>query len=129
MTIILDDYAVPEIGSVQLSLNFTFDIKVSAEQARRKVNRWLLNEVSYLIWAETPTLAVGKRAVWRVPAVLGYPSFGKVGTVGMVEVDVETGELNNAEERKTEIEQQGLEIASRFPLEKVPSREVPVPSS
>jgi len=44
MTIILDNYLIPEKGKVEL--NASFEIKVTSEEARRKVNRWLLEFVS-----------------------------------------------------------------------------------
>jgi hypothetical protein len=70
MTIIIEPYTIPEKGTVELKIERSFDIKVTSEEARRQVNRWLLNEVSYLIGADSPTLVIGERVVWRVPAWL-----------------------------------------------------------
>ncbi|MCP4683198.1 MAG: hypothetical protein GY864_12755, partial [Desulfobacterales bacterium] len=58
-------YIIPEEGPVELKVDRSFEIKVTAEQARRQVNRWLHNEVSYMMRALNPTLAVGERVVWR----------------------------------------------------------------
>lgn len=114
MTIILDNYAVPEKGPVKV--NLSFEIKVTAEEARRKVNRWLLNEVSYMIGAEPPTLVVAARTVWRVPAWIGFPSVGRVGTIGTVDVDVETGEMIDPPGCKVEIERYlEKEVKPRLP--------------
>ena len=43
-------------------------------KARQQVNRWLLNEVSYMIGADKPTLMIASPIVWQVPAYLrnGY---------------------------------------------------------
>jgi hypothetical protein len=90
---------------VELKVERAFDIKITAEEARRQVNRWLLNEVSYLISADPPTLVVGGRVVWRVPAWIGFPHTGRLGVVGAVEVEVETGEMVGLAARQHEIEQ------------------------
>jgi hypothetical protein len=115
MAIILDSYTIPEKGKVELKVDRSFEIKVTAEEARRQVNRWLLNEVSYLIGADAPTLIVGERVVWRVPAWIGFPNAGRAGVVGMIEVDVETGEMNNTSERQAELERRAKELAAQLP--------------
>ena len=124
MTIILDNYILPEKGPVTVTVSF--EIKVTAEEARHIANRWLLNEVSYLLGADPPTLVVGERAVWRVPAWIGFPSTGRVGVVGTVDVDVETGELLNPLERKAAIERYlEEEVKPRLPKDRQPVRELP----
>jgi hypothetical protein len=115
MTIILDPYTLPEKGPVEIRVNRTFHIKVTAEDARRQVNRWLHNEVSYMMRALPPTLVIGQKIVWRVPASIGFPHTGQVGTIGTVEVDVETGEMDNTPERKAAIERCAEALATRVP--------------
>ena len=113
--IILDDYTIPEKGKVELNVKRSFDIRVTAEEARRRVDRWLLNEVSYMIGAETPTLVIREQVVWRVPAWFSAPDVGQVGVVGIVEVDVNTGAMNNTPACKAEIERCAEEWAARLP--------------
>ena len=115
MQIILDALTLPERGMVKLKVNRSFEIKVTAEEARRQVNRWLHHEVSYLLRALTPTLVVGERANWRVPASLGLPHLGQVGMVGIIDVDVVTGAMGNTPEAKAEIERQAEALAERLP--------------
>lgn len=115
MNILLNAYALPEKGKVELKIDRSFEIKVTAEEARRKVNRWLLNEVSYLIAADPPTLVVAERVVWRVPAWIGFPHTGRAGVVGAVDVDVETGEMNNLAEHKLEIKQNLEKLKPNLP--------------
>jgi len=67
-------------------------VQVSAETARRKVNRFLLDQVSYLLGAGYPELAKEIHLVWRVPVVLAYPDRGVVGQVGTIDVNAETGD-------------------------------------
>lgn len=115
MDILLDQITLPEHGEVQIKLERTFTLNVSAEQARRQVNRWLLLEVSTMIGAETPTLVLGDQVAWRVPAVFTAPHVGHVGVVGTVEVDVQTGEMNNISAYKVQIERSAQELAERLP--------------
>src|SRR4051812_44491482 len=103
MTILLERYAIPERGLFEIDLKQSIDIRITAEEARRKVNRWLLDYVSYMMHAEAPTLVLGEQVVWRVPAVLTASHVGNVGIAGYVEVDVRNGEMNNLTERKDQI--------------------------
>ena len=68
-------------------------VRIPAAVARRKVNVFVCNEISYLMGGRDPDLVAGNPVVWRVPVVLTFPDHGAVGTVGTVEVNAETGEL------------------------------------
>lgn len=116
MTILFDTYTIPEIGKVNLQINRSFEIKITAEEARRRVNRWLLNEVSSLIGADSPTLVIGdEQVVWRVPAWIGFPHTGRAGVVGMVDVEVNTGQMYNTPECKSGIIKCAEELAAKQP--------------
>lgn len=117
MTILLDNIPIPEHGT--LTINLTIEIKVTAEQARKKVDHWLMDQVSSQMGAEAPTLVAGGRTVWRVPAYISFPSVGRAGTVGTIDVDVQTGEMGNTPEKKAEIERYAEEIAKRLPPFKI----------
>lgn len=116
MTITLDPpYTIPEKGWVTIELKRSFEIKVTAEEAQRQVNRWLLNEVSYMMHSGSPQLVIGERVVWRVPAVLTSPQVGQVGVVGSVDVDVETGLMDTTPECQASIIQRAEELAATLP--------------
>ena len=115
MNIILDSYQIPEHGEIELNINHSFTINITAVEAQKQVNRWLRNEISYLISALPPTLVVGKQVVWRVAASLGLPHLGQVGTVGTIDVNVNTGAMNNTAEQKAKIEHQAEILAARLP--------------
>lgn len=115
MTILLEPFTLPERGPVTIQLNQTFEIKVTAEEARRKVHLWLLDEVSCQMGAEPPVLVVGERAVWRVSTHLSAPHIGLVGTVGMVDIDVQTGEMANSSDCKAAIKRRARELAAKLP--------------
>ena len=122
MTIILDQYTIPEKGSFEIRQ--TVDITFTAKQAQRKVDTWLLNEVSMMMGAEAPTLVVGARTVWRVPCRFTAPHVGRVGTVGEIDVDAKTGELYDSLAKKESIIDCAKKLAEKLPPFKI--REVPL---
>jgi hypothetical protein len=95
--IILEQYPLPEQGIVKLNIQHSFEITVTAQEAQHKVDDWLFDEVSYMMTAGTPMLVVGDTIVWRVPAILTASHIGHVGVIGNVEVQVETGRINNSQ--------------------------------
>ena len=115
MSILLDTHEIPEKGKVQLKIDRSFEIKITAETARRTVNRWLLDEVSSLLGVDPPTLVVGEQVVWRVPVWMSFPHTGRAGIVGVVDVNVETGRMNNSPDCKTAIERQAQALAAKQP--------------
>lgn len=114
MTIILEQSTIPETGTFEI--HKTVNIPIFAKQAQRKVDTWLLNEVSYMMGAEEPTLVIGERTVWRVLAYFSAPGAGHVGVVGTVDVDVQTGELYSTDKAKTCIWQRAKILAEKLPL-------------
>lgn len=57
MTIILDDYTIPQQGAFEIRT--VVQINVSADQAQRLARRFLMNEISHLLVAAPPDLVVG----------------------------------------------------------------------
>lgn len=92
-------------------------VHVTAATARRKVNRFVLDEISYLMGGEQPTLVETDRFVWRVPVVLTYPDQGVVGQAGSIDVDAESGELLLTPEIIEEIQRNARVLAARSPSE------------
>ncbi len=88
-------------------------VHITAEEARRKVNRFLLDNVSYLMGAARPTLAETDRLVWRVPVVLTYPDKGAVGEIGVIDVDAEQGDVLTTPETIPEIQEHARALAIR----------------
>jgi hypothetical protein len=115
LTLTLDEYTLPDSGVVDLRLNCSFEIKVTAEQARRQVKGWLLDQVSYMMTAQLPTLVISERIAWRVPVILTATHIGHVGVVGEVDVDVETGAMNNLGADKEAILAQAHRLAATLP--------------
>ncbi len=123
MQVILEQCHLPAQGAVKLNMQREFVIQVTAEEAQRKVSRWLWDEVSMLISADPPTLVIGEQVVWRVPTWIGFPSQGRAGNVGVVDVDVQTGELYDLAAARKKIEACATTIAQKLP----PFQPRPVP--
>jgi len=113
MTIILEQHAIPKTGTFEIRQTIT--IRISAEDARRKVNRWVLDEVSCVMGAEEPTLVVDEQTFWHVPVILTASHIGHVGIAGIVAVDVETGEIDDSPECKAAILEGARELATKMP--------------
>jgi hypothetical protein len=113
MQIILEPYTIPERGTFQIQETVT--IRVSAAEAKRQVDRWLLHEVNSQMGAEQPILVVGERSVWRVPVYWSAPHVGHVGIVGSVAVDVLSGEMDDSAQRKAEFIQRAQDLAAGLP--------------
>ncbi len=92
-------------------------VHVPAVVARRKVNVFVCNEISYLMGSGTPELVGGERTVWRVPVLLTFPRHGAVGTVGTIDVDAETGDLLTTPSLIEEITRNAEALAARLPPE------------
>jgi hypothetical protein len=99
MEILLEHYTVPERGEVELDVHRKFAIHVTAAEAQRQVNQWVLLEVSCVMGALAPSLVIGERVTWRVPIELTAPHIGHVGVAGFVDVDVQTGQMDVSPER------------------------------
>lgn len=112
LALLLDDYSLPNQGVVDLRLNRSFEIRVTAEQARRQVKGWLLDQVSYMMTAKMPTLVIGDSVAWRVPVVLTATHVGQVGLVGGVDVDVESGGMGDLSACKETILAQAQSLAA-----------------
>src|SRR5687768_6236481 len=82
---------LPRNGRVEVNIQVSADINISAAVARRRVSRLVVSEIGNLLYGGEPTMIIGKRICWRVPVWLAYPSTGPVGEVGTLDVDVETG--------------------------------------
>lgn len=113
MQIILEPHTIPERGTFQIQ--HTVTIRVSADEACRLVDEWLLHEVNSQMGAEQPDLVVGERNVWRVPVYWSAPHVGRVGFVGVVEVNVLNGTMDNSLQRRAELLQRAEALAAELP--------------
>jgi hypothetical protein len=98
---------------VHVDIQIRADLNVSAYVARRQVTGYLLDNVSDHLSGETPDLVVdGERLLWRVPVVLYLTSRGRVGQVGTIDVDAQTGQLQITPSLIEDIEHRAFQIAT-----------------
>ena len=99
---------------VHIDIRIQADLNVSAYVARRQVTGYLVDNVSDHLSGETPDLVVdGERLLWRVPVVLYLTSRGKVGQVGTIDVDAQTGQLQTTPSLIEDIEHRAHQLAAR----------------
>jgi len=94
---------LPRTGRLQMDLHLSIEVNVTAAIARRKVNAFLATHVGNLLLAGDPVLMLSDRIAWRVPVDLTAPPEGRLGRVGEVDVDAESGELLLSEAQIEEI--------------------------
>lgn len=113
MTILLET-PVPETGRLSVHVDADIQINISAIEAQRRVTQYVHAKISSQMHGKSPTLILGQRAYWRTPVHLTFPSIGDAGTVGTIDVDVETGEATTTESVVQEIERHAEELARRI---------------
>ena len=85
---------IPEKAGLSIKVEFFAKANITPFVAKQEVDDFLLNQVGNLLHAEQPELLVDAMGIfWRVPVAYTLPSLGKLGTVGYLLVDVQTGEV------------------------------------
>ena len=113
MAVLIENINIQAAGMVEI--HRTVEVRVTAEDARRKVNRWVHDYVSYMMRAETPTLVIGERALWRVPVALTASHVGRVGGVGEIDVDAISGKLDNGGDSIAQLIARAKEYVKDYP--------------
>ena len=93
MAVATDALVLPRSGQIRMDIRVSADINVGAAVARRRVNAFLATHIGNLLLADEPVMVLTDRIVWRVPVDLTAPSKGRIGRVGEIDVDIESGEL------------------------------------
>jgi hypothetical protein len=90
-------------------------VPISALVARQKVNVLMLEHVSNLLLANTPTLVrlPDDKWVWRVPIDLTFPGHGRVGCVGTLDVDAHYGEVRYSDTSLAQISAETQRLAEQ----------------
>jgi len=89
-------------SKVDVKIEVTSQINVSAFVARQKANRFLIAQVGDQLCAGEPELVVGAALRWRVPAQYAPSRRGVLGVVGHLLIDADTGETTIADGRTVE---------------------------
>ena len=116
MNIILEQANVPKTGVFRIHVDRIADVRISAEDARKSVRRWLQTHVTMMMSAELPTLTLTRQIVWRVPIVFTSPHQGKIGEIGTVDVEVQTGHIiDTTEQKKSELLTAAKKLSKALP--------------
>jgi len=108
---------LPHTGKLQIDIHMSAEMNFSATAARRRVSRFVADEISYLMRGGEPDLVVADRIYWRAPVLLTPPGHGSVGSVGAIDLDVETGQLHVTPGLIAEIQQHAADLTARQPAD------------
>ena len=84
-------------SKINLKIEVTAEINVSAFVARQKSNRFLITQAGDQLCAGDPELAIGPKVSWRVPVQYAPSRRGLLGIVGHLMVDADNGEVTIAD--------------------------------
>lgn len=113
-TILLEQPTFDQSGLLTLQLDRQITVKISANEAQKRVSRYVHWEISSQMHAEEPFLIVADEAFWRVPVHLTFPAFGDVGCIGYIKVDPITGKLDMSPATIHQLTEKAEEFARRF---------------
>ncbi len=83
-----------QAAQVDIRIHVSATLNVTPFIARQKVGGLVLSEAGTGVGADEPSLIVtSARVVWRVPLFLALPGLGRLGEVGEIDVDAQTGEV------------------------------------
>ena len=90
-----DNEQTPQIAADHEQITvYVNAIIVTAQAARRAVNRWLTWEVGEHIMTGTPELVLGQKLMWRIPIKVTAPTSGVLNDrIYDMMVDAITGEV------------------------------------
>ena len=107
------EMTLPPQAEVKIEFSLTAQVNITDYTAQRRVNKLLLDQVGNLLYGERPSLAAGRRLLWRVPVWLALPTTGPLGQVGVLDVDAQTGEILFDQQLLDEIAERGNALARR----------------
>lgn len=107
---------VPEEATVDLKIEITAQVNITAFVAQQKVTQFVISEISNQLCGEKPDLNIGERLCWSVPVILTSPVKGAIGRVGEILVDADTGELLADTDTVERIDANAEWLAQRSPL-------------
>ncbi len=112
MTVVVETITPPDLGRIVIEVELSADIQITPTIARRRVNTYVSQEIADLLHGDTPTLIWREQgAFWRVPVVLSSASKGRIGVVGVLDIDVQTGDLIITDEIVQNIEMEAERLA------------------
>lgn len=116
MNVHLPGFTPPQGATLNIRIDLTTQINITALVARQRVNVFVIMKVSNQLLAGSPELVVGERLCWLVPVMLTSPRKGIIGKVGEIIVDATTGELLIDEKTIPGLTDNTNDLAERCPL-------------
>jgi len=111
--LILQDRSLTR-GQVRVDVHIQAELNISAFVARQKVTGYVLDHVSDHMGGDDPLLVVdGERFLWRVPVYLAVLPRGRLGQVGAIDVDAQTGQLLVTNELLEEMQRYARALVER----------------
>lgn len=81
-------------SQVDVTIHISSKLNITAFSARQKVAGLALSRIGTGIGADEPELLVSRsRLLWRVPLFLCLPQLGRLGDIGAIDIDAQTGEV------------------------------------
>jgi hypothetical protein len=81
-------------SQVDIHVHVPAQLNITPFVARQKVSGVVLSQVGTGVSTDEPVLVgTNERLVWRVPVFLALPGLGRLGDLGQIDVDVQTGQV------------------------------------
>ncbi|MEM7345061.1 MAG: hypothetical protein AAF485_12525 [Chloroflexota bacterium] len=117
MSVMVETITLPDSGLLDIEIKLTANIQITQVTAQRQVSVFVGNHIADLLHGEEPDLVLRENGVyWRVPVILSSRSMGRIGQVGAIDVDVETGDLNVTDQIISRIEHHAQRFAASAAL-------------
>jgi hypothetical protein len=103
----------PNQDELQVELSISTRLSLSADQARRKATRFLMDNVSMFLMPVNPLLVIidHEQIQWRFSVMLAMGQQGRLGQVGELNVDAYTGDILVDEAALAEIKENAQRLA------------------
>lgn len=103
-TFLLEPKFQSDHSPLVLELQVSTTLNISAEEARRYVNRQVIPQLGTGLVARLPALRINDHQItWRVPIELSLPHLGNLGEVGAIQVDAVSGEVAFTAEEEAQL--------------------------
>lgn len=111
MEVELSTVKLPAQADIKIEISVEARLEMTAQSAQRKVSKLLLDQVGNLVYGGSPNLVAGERLLWRVPVWVSSPLDGPLGQIGVIDVDVQSGEVIYSSHLLNSISEQGRVLA------------------
>lgn len=92
--------------TLQLDIQISCHLVLSADEARQKLSRYLIDQVSLFFTPQNPLLLIqdNEHILWQFPIVLTWGTQGQLGLIGNIAVNAQTGDILLTQESQKRLE-------------------------